>query len=193
MALIKKFRIKSYKNNKPLVKLQNISLAFGNRKILENISFNIDRGSILGLLGPNGVGKSTIFNLIMGLIKPDYGKILFDNQDATSLPVYERATKFSLGFCPQKGGFFGDIESGTFFITNKRLGYICDFSQVGMFGTIELEVDGDNDFIWQLKDVSSARATAVSVIIKSREKEFKFLAGFWKTKSIVDSINANMN
>ncbi len=109
MALIKKFRIKSYKNNKPLVKLQNISLAFGNRKILENISFNIDRGSILGLLGPNGVGKSTIFNLIMGLIKPDYGKILFDNQDATNLPVYERATKFSLGFCPQKGGFFGDL------------------------------------------------------------------------------------
>ena len=93
----------------------------------------------------------------------------------------------------RKGGFFGDIESGTFFITNKRLGYICDFSQVGMFGTIELEVDGDNDFIWQLKDVSSARATAVSVIIKSGEKEFKFLPGFWKIKSIVDSINANMN
>ena len=93
----------------------------------------------------------------------------------------------------RKGGFFGDIESGTFFITNKRLGYICDFSQVGMFGTVELEVDGDNDFIWQLKDVSSARATAVSVIIKSGEKEFKFLPGFWKIKSIVDSINANMN
>ena len=49
-----------------------------------------------------------------------------------------------------------------------------------MYKNAYLEVDGDNDFIWQLKDVSSARATAVSVIIKSGEKEFKFLPGFWK-------------
>ena len=75
MAIIKKFRIKSFKKTKPLVSLKNISLSFGNRKILDNVNFNINRGEILGMLGPNGVGKSTIFNLITGLIKPNYGSI----------------------------------------------------------------------------------------------------------------------
>ena len=109
MALIKKFRIKSFKNKKPLVKLKNISLSFGNRKILDNISFNINQGEILGMLGPNGVGKSTIFNLITGLIKPDYGNIFFDNTDATNFPIYERSTKFKIGFVPQHGGYFHDL------------------------------------------------------------------------------------
>ena len=69
MAIIKKFRIKSFKKNTPLVKLENISLSFGKRLILDNIGFTINKGEILGMLGPNGVGKSTIFNLITGLIK----------------------------------------------------------------------------------------------------------------------------
>ena len=75
MGVIKKFRIKSFKNPQPIISLENISLSFGNRKILDNVSFKINQGQILGMLGPNGVGKSTIFNLITGLIKPDYGKI----------------------------------------------------------------------------------------------------------------------
>ena len=73
MAIIKKFRIKSFKKQKTAIKLKEISLSFGKRKILDNISFDVNEGQILGLLGPNGVGKSTIFNLITGLIKPDYG------------------------------------------------------------------------------------------------------------------------
>ena len=109
MALIKKFRIKSFKNKKPLVKLKNITLSFGSRKILDNISFNINQGEILGMLGPNGVGKSTIFNLITGLIKPDYGSIFFDSTEATSFPIYERSTKFKIGFVPQHGGYFHDL------------------------------------------------------------------------------------
>ena len=64
MAIIKKFRIKSFKNNKEVVKLENISFSFGERKILENINISVNQGEIAGLLGPNGVGKSTIFNLI---------------------------------------------------------------------------------------------------------------------------------
>ena len=70
MAIIKKFRIKSFKNNKEVINLENISLSFGKRKILENINISINEGEIVGLLGPNGVGKSTIFNLITGLLKP---------------------------------------------------------------------------------------------------------------------------
>ena len=58
MAIIKKFRIKSFKNTKPLVELKKISISFGKRQILDDISFNINQGEILGMLGPNGVGKS---------------------------------------------------------------------------------------------------------------------------------------
>jgi lipopolysaccharide export system ATP-binding protein len=109
MAVIKKFRIKSFKKEKPVVSLKKISLSFGKRQILDNINFEANQGQILGLLGPNGVGKSTIFNLITGLIKPAYGSILFNGIDITSYPIYERTTKFKIGFCPQYGGFFSDL------------------------------------------------------------------------------------
>ena len=109
MAIIKKFRIKSFKNQKPLVSLKKISLSFGKRQILDGVSFNINRGEILGMLGPNGVGKSTIFNLITGLIKPDYGSIHFDNINATNYPIYLRTTKFKIGYVPQHGGYFHDL------------------------------------------------------------------------------------
>ena len=75
MALIKKFRIKSFKKAKPLASLEKISLSFDKRQILDNISFNLNSGEIVGLLGPNGAGKSTIFNILMGLVKPNFGKI----------------------------------------------------------------------------------------------------------------------
>ena len=75
MALIKKFRIKSYKQSGSIIEFRNISLAYGKRLILDNISFKIQSGTIFGMLGPNGVGKSTIFNLLTGLISPKNGKI----------------------------------------------------------------------------------------------------------------------
>ena len=109
MALIKRFRIKSFKKQKHLVSLKKISLSFGKRQILDNVSFNINKGEILGMLGPNGVGKSTIFNLITGLIKPDYGTISFDNINATNYPIYLRTTKFKIGYVPQHGGYFHDL------------------------------------------------------------------------------------
>jgi len=111
MALIKKFRIKSFKKHKPIVALKKISLSFGQRQILDDVSFNINQGEILGMLGPNGVGKSTIFNLITGLIKPDYGTIFFDNIDATNFPIYLRSVKFKIGYVPQHGGFFLDLTT----------------------------------------------------------------------------------
>ena len=68
MAIIKKFRITSFKNVNSIVELENVSLAYGNRLILDNISFKINEGQIFGMLGPNGVGKSTIAaNLAVGL------------------------------------------------------------------------------------------------------------------------------
>tara|TARA_B100000795_G_C22798827_1_gene440733 strand:+ start:1628 stop:2404 length:777 start_codon:yes stop_codon:yes gene_type:complete len=109
MALIKKFRIKSFKSEKPIMKLDKISLSFGNRKILDRVSFNLNRGQVLGLLGPNGVGKSTIFNLITGLIKPDNGSLFIDSEVVNNYPIYLRTKKFKLGYVPQNSGYFHDL------------------------------------------------------------------------------------
>ena len=109
MAIIKKFRIKSFKNNKEVVKLENISFSFGERKILENINISVNQGEIAGLLGPNGVGKSTIFNLITGLIRPSYGSIKIDSKIVNEYPIYLRSKKFKIGYVPQYGGFFHDL------------------------------------------------------------------------------------
>jgi len=109
VAIIKKFRIKSFKKRNTLVELKNISLSYGKRQILENVSFNITKGEILGILGPNGVGKSTIFNLITGLVKPNYGSIFFNKINATNYPIYLRTSKFKIGYVPQHGGYFHNL------------------------------------------------------------------------------------
>ena len=109
MAIIKKFRIKSFKNINSIIEFENVSLAYGNRLILDNLSFKINEGQIFGMLGPNGVGKSTIFNLITGLINPRNGKIKIAGEDVTNYPIYLRTKKFKVGYVPQYGGFFNDL------------------------------------------------------------------------------------
>ena len=109
MGLVKKFRIKSYKKPNPIISFENISLSYGDRLILDNISFKINEGEIFGMLGPNGVGKSTIFNLITGLINPNSGKIKLNNTDVTEYPIYLRTKKFKVGYVPQYGGYFNDL------------------------------------------------------------------------------------
>ncbi len=128
MGIIKKFRIKSFKNKNPIIELENISLAYGNRLILDNINFKINESEIFGMLGPNGVGKSTIFNLITGLITPKNGKIKINGEEVNNYPIYLRTKKFKIGYVPQYGGFFGDLtlldnlkSIGEIVITNKNL------------------------------------------------------------------------
>ena len=109
MAIIKKFRIKSFKKINSIVEFENVSLAYGNRLILDNINFKINEGQIFGMLGPNGVGKSTIFNLITGLVNPNNGKIKIAGENVNNYPVYLRTKKFKVGYVPQYGGFFNDL------------------------------------------------------------------------------------
>ena len=109
MGIIKKFRIKSFKQKKTILKLKNISLSFQKRQILENISFEINQGEIFGMLGPNGVGKSTIFNLVTGLIKPDKGEIIIKDEKVNDYPIFMRTAKFKIGYVPQYGGYFYDL------------------------------------------------------------------------------------
>ncbi len=109
MAIIKKFRIKSFKNINSEIEFDNISLSYGNRLILDKISFKINRGEIFGMLGPNGAGKSTIFNLLTGLISPNHGRIKINGDDVTDYPIYLRTKKFKVGYVPQYGGYFNDL------------------------------------------------------------------------------------
>ena len=110
MAVIKKFRIKSFKQREALVELINISMFYNKRQILNNLSIKINRQEVLGMLGPNGVGKSTIFHIITGLRDPSYGKVFINGTDCTNLPIYDRATRFKLGYVPQYGGFIQDLN-----------------------------------------------------------------------------------
>ena len=109
MSNIKKFRIKSFKEKKSILRLDKISLKFGKKIILDNLNLKLNNGQILGLLGPNGVGKSTIFNLITGLISPDFGSISINSEIVNKYPIYQRTLKFKIGFVPQHGGFFHDL------------------------------------------------------------------------------------
>ena len=109
MGIIKPFRIKSFKNKNPIIEFENVSLSYGNRLILDNINFKINQTEIFGMLGPNGVGKSTIFNLITGLILPKNGKIKINGEVVNDYPVFQRTKKFKIGFVPQYGGYFSDM------------------------------------------------------------------------------------
>jgi lipopolysaccharide export system ATP-binding protein len=110
MGVIKKFRIKSFKNQRPIIEFNNVTLSYGKRLILDSINFKINEGQIFGMLGPNGVGKSTIFNLITGLINTGSGQIKINGEDVTSYPIYLRAKKFKVGYVPQYGGYFNDLS-----------------------------------------------------------------------------------
>ena len=109
MGIIKKFRIKSFKNQNSIIEFKNITLSYGKRIILDNINFKINQGQIFGMLGPNGVGKSTIFNLITGLINPDSGHVKINQEDVTNYPIYLRTKKFKVGYVPQYGGYFNEL------------------------------------------------------------------------------------
>lgn len=75
------------------------------RPVVKGVSFGIEQGQVVGLLGPNGAGKTTTFYMIMGLIKPNRGRVLFDTKDVTRLPMYRRARQ-GVGYLPQESSVF---------------------------------------------------------------------------------------
>ena len=91
------------------MRLEKISVYFGKRKILEDLNLNLNQGEILGLLGPNGVGKSTIFNIIIGLLKPNYGSVFIEKKNVTQDPIFYRTKNYKIGYVPQHGGYFHDL------------------------------------------------------------------------------------
>ena len=79
------------------------------KEILKDALKGLNQGEILGLLGPNGVGKSTIFNIIIGLLKPNYGSIFIEQENITNEPIFHRTKKYKIGYVPQHGGYFYDL------------------------------------------------------------------------------------
>ena len=163
MAIIKKLRIKSFKNINTIIELENISLSYGKRLILENLSFKINEGQIFGMLGPNGVGKSTIFNLITGLISPEKGSIFIGGEKVNNFPIFLRTTKFKIGYVPQYGGYFYDL---TLFENLKAVS--------------EILIDNSRDRIEKINYLSS-KFDLESI----RDIKAKFLSGGQKKKLVI--------
>jgi lipopolysaccharide export system ATP-binding protein len=83
----------------------SIAKSYDKRAVLTDVSLSVAKGEVVGLLGPNGAGKTTCFYSIMGLVKPDSGRIMLDGEDITRLPMYRRAI-LGLGYLPQETSIF---------------------------------------------------------------------------------------
>jgi lipopolysaccharide export system ATP-binding protein len=83
----------------------SIAKSYDKRSILSDVSLSVGHGEVVGLLGPNGAGKTTCFYSVMGLVKPDAGRVLLDGEDITGLPMYRRAI-LGLGYLPQETSIF---------------------------------------------------------------------------------------
>ena len=87
------------------LEVRSIAKSYDRRTVLHDVSLDVHRGEVVGLLGPNGAGKTTCFYSVMGLVKPDSGRIFLDGQDITGLPMYRRAI-LGLGYLPQETSIF---------------------------------------------------------------------------------------
>ena len=104
MSNIKKFRIIKFKS-KPVLMAKSISKSFDERVILRKIDIHLNQGEMLGLLGSNGAGKSTFMNIVLGLIKCDFGDIFLGNTKLTNLAIHERS-KLGIAYLPQQTSIF---------------------------------------------------------------------------------------
>jgi lipopolysaccharide export system ATP-binding protein len=85
---------------------EEIGKAYGGRNVVRGVNLEIKQGEVVGLLGPNGAGKTTSFYMIVGLVRPDSGRILIDGHDITRTPMYLRAREFGLSYLPQEPSIF---------------------------------------------------------------------------------------
>lgn len=88
---------------------ENIVKRYGRRTVVNMVNFEVVRGEVVGLLGPNGAGKTTSFYAVTGLVRPDQGRVLFDGQDITTLPMYKRAL-LGIGYLPQEPSVFRKLS-----------------------------------------------------------------------------------
>ena len=100
----------------------SIAKSYDKRVVLSDVSLSVGRGEVVGLLGPNGAGKTTCFYSVMGLVKPDAGRIMLDGNDITPLPMYRRAI-LGLGYLPQETSIFRGLSVA------KNISAVLDLSE----------------------------------------------------------------
>src|SRR5688572_7655559 len=92
-----------------ILRSENLVKKYKNRSVVDHVSIEVNQGEIVGLLGPNGAGKTTSFYMIVGLIKPNQGKIYLDDENITTLPMYRRA-KMGIGYLAQEASVFRKLS-----------------------------------------------------------------------------------
>lgn len=92
-----------------VLETSEISKSYNRRKVVDNISLSVEQGEVVGLLGPNGAGKTTSFYIIVGLISPDSGRVMMDEEDITLLPMYKRA-RIGISYLPQEPSVFRKLS-----------------------------------------------------------------------------------
>jgi lipopolysaccharide export system ATP-binding protein len=91
------------------ISTHELQKTYGSRQVVKQVSFTVNQGEIVGLLGPNGAGKTTSFYMVTGLVKPDGGKVMLNNNDITKLPMYKRA-QLGIGYLPQEASIFRKLS-----------------------------------------------------------------------------------
>jgi lipopolysaccharide export system ATP-binding protein len=88
-----------------LLETKGLEKSYSGRKVVCGVDILVKRGEVVGLLGPNGAGKTTTFYMVVGIIAPDKGKIIFDNEDITTLPIHQRS-RLGIGYLAQESSVF---------------------------------------------------------------------------------------
>jgi len=91
-----------------LLETRGLTKSYNGRKVVDNVDISVKKGEVVGLLGPNGAGKTTTFYMVVGLLRPDKGSIIFDNQDITRLPMHKRARR-GIGYLSQEPSIFRNL------------------------------------------------------------------------------------
>lgn len=92
-----------------MLEAKGLCKIYGSRKVVEEVSLNLKQGEVVGLLGPNGAGKTTSFYMMVGLVFPTFGRIFFDGQDITNIPLHERS-RMGVGYLPQEASLFRKLS-----------------------------------------------------------------------------------
>jgi lipopolysaccharide export system ATP-binding protein len=89
-----------------ILSTEEIGKSYGGREVVRGVNLQIEQGEVVGLLGPNGAGKTTSFYMIVGLVRPDAGRVLADGHDISRLPMYLRARNYGISYLPQEPSVF---------------------------------------------------------------------------------------
>ncbi len=97
-------------SERPALRGEGLCKSYGKRPVLRNVTVEVAGGEVVGLLGPNGAGKTTTFSIIVGIIRPDQGKVTFNDEELTNLPMYQRARK-GVTYLPQEPSVFRKLTA----------------------------------------------------------------------------------